>query len=182
MMFKRLPLNDAFLIEPSVYKDERGYFFETFNLKKFCEGVGENISFIQDNESKSNAGVLRGLHFQRGDAAQAKLVKVIQGSVLDVIVDLREESASFGQYIAIELTGENKLQLFVPRGFAHGFLVLEDNTIFSYKVDNDYDPESEVTMAYNDADLNIKWMVLEKGYILSEKDKKGLSFKDVEYF
>jgi dTDP-4-dehydrorhamnose 3,5-epimerase len=181
-MFNRLPLKDAFLIEPKVFEDDRGYFFESFNLERFKEALGENINFIQDNESKSNMGVLRGLHFQKGDATQAKLVRVIKGRVFDVIVDLRRESPTFGQHYAVELSEENKLQLFVPRGFAHGFLVLEDHTIFSYKVDNHYDPKSEVSVAYNDSELNIEWPEIEGGFLLSEKDMDALAFKDIEYF
>lgn len=181
-MFNQLPLKDAFLIEPRVFEDDRGYFFESFNLERFRTALGINISFIQDNESKSNTGVLRGLHFQKGDAAQAKLVRVIKGRVLDVIVDLRRKSPTFGQHFAVELTESNKLQLFVPRGFAHGFLVLEDNTIFSYKVDNHYDPENEVSVAYNDSELDIEWPEIEGGFLLSEKDKDALEFKDIEYF
>ncbi|MGR6872814.1 dTDP-4-dehydrorhamnose 3,5-epimerase [Pseudomonas sp. HK3] len=182
MMFNRLPLKDAFLIEPKAFEDDRGYFFEPFNLERFKEALGKNISFIQDNESKSNTGVLRGLHFQKGDATQAKLVRVIKGRVFDVIVDLRRESPTFGQHYAVELSEENKLQLFVPRGFAHGFLVLEDHTIFSYKVDNHYDPKSEVSVAYNDSELNIEWPEIEGGFLLSEKDMDALAFKDIEYF
>jgi len=182
LKFKKLTLKDVYLIIPKIFEDDRGYFSESYNTNFFNNAFGIDISFIQDNESKSNTGVLRGLHFQKGKTAQAKLVRVIKGRVLDVIVDLRKGSPTFAQHLAVELNDKNKHQLFVPRGFAHGFLALEDNTIFSYKEDNDYDPSGEVSIAYNDKDLNIEWPDIEGGYLLSEKDKKALSFKEIEHF
>lgn len=164
-------LKDCFIIEPKVHKDSRGYFFETFNLKTFHDKIGFNVNFVQDNETYSSKGVLRGLHFQKGKYAQAKLVRVIKGSVLDVAVDLRPASPTFGQYETVELTGENKKQFFVPRGFAHGFVVLSDTALFAYKCDNFYNKESEGGIIYNDKDLNIDWQLPETELLLSEKDK-----------
>ena len=164
-------LKGCFIIEPTIFDDGRGSFFESFNLQKFEEKIGLKINFVQDNQSTSQRGVLRGLHFQKGEFAQAKLVRVIQGKVLDVVVDIRRNSETFGQSFSIELSGENNKQLFVPRGFAHGFAVLEDNTIFFYKCDNYYNKESEGGLIYNDSDLNINWKLKEEEIILSEKDK-----------
>ncbi len=164
-------LNDCFVIEPKVFKDDRGYFFESFNSEKFHKITGLDANFVQDNEAFSNRGVLRGLHFQKGEYAQTKLVRVIQGSVLDVVVDLRKNSSSYGKHFSIVLSGENKKQLFVPRGFAHGYSVLENNTIFAYKCDNFYNKESEGGIIYNDSFLNIDWMLKEEEIELSEKDK-----------
>ena len=169
-------LNDCFVIEPRVFEDSRGYFFESFNLTKFKHETGLNVNFVQDNEAFSQRGVLRGLHFQKGEYAQAKLVRVIQGSVLDVALDLRKSSSTYGKYFSIILSGENKKQLFVPRGFAHGYSVLEDNTIFAYKCDNFYNKESEGGIIYNDSSLNIDWMLKEEEIELSEKDKLLPSF------
>ncbi|WP_418510441.1 dTDP-4-dehydrorhamnose 3,5-epimerase [Corallibacter sp.] len=164
-------LKDCFVIEPNVFADDRGYFFESYNEEKFNKALDQNINFVQDNESFSSKGVLRGLHFQKGEFAQAKLVRVIKGEVLDVAVDLRPDSPSFGKYESVVLTGENKKQFFVPRGFAHGFVVLSDTAIFSYKCDNFYNKESEGGIIFNDKTLNIDWKLPESECLLSEKDK-----------
>lgn len=164
-------LKECFIIEPMVFGDERGYFFESFNEKNFAAATGLEVQFIQDNEAFSNRGVLRGLHFQKGAAAQAKLVRVIQGKVLDVVVDVRPDSPTFGKHFSMILSGENKKQLFIPRGFAHGYSVLEDQTIFSYKCDNYYNKATEGGIIYNDSELDIDWMLGEEETILSEKDK-----------
>ena len=163
------PLKDLYIIEPTVFADNRGFFFESFNTKKL-EEAGLNYNFIQDNHSKSSYGVLRGLHYQNNPYAQAKLVRVTQGKVLDVVVDIRKDSTTFLQHYTLELSAENKLQLLIPRGFAHGFVVLSDTCEFLYKCDNFYDKMSEGGIAYNDAALNINWMIPEKDIILSEKD------------
>jgi len=159
------------IIKPKVFGDERGYFLESFNLDWFRENIQKDISFVQDNESKSSKGVLRGLHFQKPPFEPAKLVRVIEGSVIDVAVDLRKDSTTYGKSFAIELTAENKLQLFVPRGFAHGFFVNSETAIFSYKVDNNYAPEFEDGIIWNDKDLNIDWQIMNETILLSEKDK-----------
>ncbi|MEQ6125076.1 dTDP-4-dehydrorhamnose 3,5-epimerase [Pseudotenacibaculum sp. MALMAid0570] len=177
MTVKETELKGCFIIEPKIFDDGRGYFFESFNQNKFQELTGLNPIFVQDNQSMSQRGVLRGLHLQRGTFAQAKLVRVIKGKVLDVVVDLRPESSTYGRSFSIVLSEENKKQLFVSRGFAHGFSVLEDNTIFSYKCDNYYNKESEDGIIYNDAELNIDWMLEESEIQLSEKDKLLPNFK-----
>jgi len=159
------------LIDPSVHSDGRGYFVETFRQDLLEEVLGYQVNFVQDNESKSTKGVLRGLHYQLPPYAQAKLVRVVKGSVLDVAVDIRKSSPTFGQHIAAELTGENKYQLFIPHGFAHGFVVLSDEAIFSYKVDNYYSPEYDRGIAFNDKDLAIDWRLPLEKLQLSEKDK-----------
>ena len=164
-------LQGCFIIEPKVFKDERGYFFETFNQNKFNELIGSEVRFIQDNESSSTKGVLRGLHYQIGEHAQAKLVRVVKGKVLDVVVDIRKDSETFGDQFSMELSETNKKQLFVPRGFAHGFIVLSDHAIFSYKCDNYYNKESEGGIIYNDKTLNIDWKLNEEDLIISGKDK-----------
>jgi len=164
-------LKDCLVIEPQVFDDGRGYFFESFHQQRFQEKTGLDITFVQDNQSKSNRGVLRGLHFQKGEFAQAKLVRVIKGKVLDIVVDIRPDSVTFGNTFSIVLSEENQKQLLVPRGFAHGFSVLEDNTIFSYKCDNYYNKASEGGIIYNDSDLKIDWMLQEHEIQLSEKDK-----------
>jgi dTDP-4-dehydrorhamnose 3,5-epimerase len=171
MKFTRTHIQDVIIVEPQVHGDDRGYFVESFRQDKLDEFLGFKIDFIQDNESKSGKGVLRGLHYQLPPAAQTKLVRVIQGSVLDIAVDIRKGSSTFGQYVAVELTGQNKKQLLVPRGFAHGFVVLEENTVFSYKVDNYYSPENDRGIAFNDAALNIDWRISSEKLNLSEKDK-----------
>jgi dTDP-4-dehydrorhamnose 3,5-epimerase len=170
-------LRDCLIIEPQIFDDGRGYFFESFNQKRFEEATGINVQFVQDNQSKSDRGVLRGLHFQRGEHAQAKLVRVIQGKVLDVAVDLRPKSDTYGQVFTLILSSENQKQLFVPKGFAHGFSVLEDNTIFSYKCDNYYNKASESGIIYNDPTLNIDWMLNDDEVLLSEKDKVLSTFE-----
>lgn len=165
-------LKDCYIIQPRVFEDERGYFFESFNHQKFTEVTGLDIQFIQDNEAKSNRGVLRGLHFQKGDFAQAKLVRVTQGKVLDVVVDMRKKSPSYLQHFSVELSQENKTQLFVPRGFAHGYVVLEDHTVFNYKCDNYYAPKEEGGIKYDDAYLKINWQLNSSEIIISEKDAR----------
>ena len=163
-------LNGCFVLEPTVFKDPRGYFFESFNQNKFSELIGQEIKFVQDNESFSSKGVLRGLHFQTGDYAQAKLVRVVKGTVLDVVVDMRKESSTFSKHFSIELSEDNKRQLFVPRGFAHGFIVLSETAIFSYKCDNFYDKASEQGLRYDDPTLGIDWKLPSNEFIVSEKD------------
>ena len=163
-------LKGCFIIEPSVFNDPRGYFFESFNQSKFNELIGKTIDFVQDNESFSSKGVLRGLHFQTGAYAQAKLVRVVKGTVLDVVVDMRKESPTFSKHFSIELSEDNNRQLFVPRGFAHGFIVLSDTAIFSYKCDNFYDKASEQGLRYDDPTLGIDWKLPSNEFIVSEKD------------
>ncbi|MDR1169896.1 MAG: dTDP-4-dehydrorhamnose 3,5-epimerase [Prevotellaceae bacterium] len=177
MEFGEIFIKGAFLLKPKVFEDSRGYFIESFNREEFEKNISV-VNFIQDNESKSSAGVLRGLHFQKGEYAQAKLVRVIKGAVLDVIVDIRPASPTFGKHFAVELTGKNKLQLFMPRGMAHGFVVLENETVFSYKVDNIYSPENESGILFNDPYLAINWQLTESSLILSEKDRKLLPLKE----
>lgn len=172
MIAKETKLKGCFILEPRVFEDSRGYFFESFNQNTFNKLIGQNVNFIQDNESFSSKGVLRGLHFQKGEHAQAKLVRVIKGKVLDVAVDIRPDSLTFGNHVSIELSEENKKQLFVPRGFAHGFIVLSDTAIFSYKCDNFYNKESEGGIIYNDASLNVDWQLNKDQFIISEKDAK----------
>ena len=171
MNFIRTDIPDIVIIEPQVHGDERGYFVETYRQDKLEAFLGFKVDFCQDNESKSSRGVLRGLHYQLHPAAQTKLVRVIQGSVLDVAVDIREGSPTFGQYTAVELTAENKRQLFIPRGFAHGFVVLEDDTIFAYKVDSYYSPENDRGIAFDDEALNIDWRLPQEILKLSKKDR-----------
>ena len=173
-------LEGCFVIKPRVLHDERGYFFESFNKEQFLALTGSEVNFVQDNESMSSKGVLRGLHFQRDEYAQAKLVRVIKGKVLDIAVDIRKNSPTFGQHFSIELSEKNKTQLFIPRGFAHGFLVLEDQTIFSYKCDNYYYKSAEAGIRFNDPTLNIDWKYADEHLILSEKDKNLPSFE--KYF
>lgn len=172
MQFIRTDIEDVVIIEPTIHGDSRGYFVETFRADKLEEFLGYKINFCQDNESKSSKGVLRGLHYQLHPAAQTKLVRVIQGRVLDVAVDIRKNSPTFGQHVAVELSSENKKQLLVPRGFAHGFVVLEDDTIFAYKVDNYYSPENDRGIAFDDASLNINWILNHDELKLSPKDTK----------
>lgn len=174
-------LQGCFIIEPKVFEDDRGYFFESFNQNTFNEKLGVNIDFVQDNESFSSKGVLRGLHFQKGEFAQAKLVRVVKGRVLDIAVDIRKGSKTFGEYVSVELSEENKKQFFVPRGFAHGFLVLENNTIFSYKCDNYYNKASEGGIIYNDPVLNIDWKFNNENLIISDKDKILSKLQELEY-
>jgi dTDP-4-dehydrorhamnose 3,5-epimerase len=172
MQFTRTKIHDVVIIEPKVHGDHRGYFVETFRGDKLEEFLGFKLNFGQDNESKSSKGVLRGLHYQLPPHAQTKLVRVIQGRVLDVAVDIRRNSPTFGEYVAVELSADNKKQLLVPRGFAHGFVVLEDDTMFAYKVDNYYSPECDRGIAFDDESLNIDWILKKEELKLSEKDTK----------
>lgn len=169
------------LIEPRIFYDDRGYFFESFSDKNFQEMVCRNIRFVQDNESRSSYGVVRGLHFQKPPYAQSKLVRVIQGAVLDVAVDIRKGSPTFGQHVAVELSGENHRQLFIPRGFAHGFSVLTPEVLFQYKCDNFYAPQAEGAIAWDDPDLNIDWRIPADQVILSEKDKHHNRLRDADW-
>ena len=170
-------IEDVVIIEPDVFGDARGYFFESYSQKKFDEQV-RPVKFVQDNESKSKYGVLRGLHFQKGKDAQSKLVRVVKGRVLDVAVDIRKGSPTFGKYVAVELTEDNHRQLFVPRGFAHGFSVLSEEAIFQYKCDNLYAPQSEGAIAWNDPDINIDWQLPAEDVLLSVKDSAHPMLKD----
>lgn len=171
MNFIETKLKGCFILEPKVILDERGYFMESFNQKTFHNGTGQTIDFVQDNQSFSTRGVLRGLHYQTGEHAQAKLVRVLQGEVLDVAVDLRPESKTYGHYESVLLSAENQKQFFIPRGFAHGFLVLSETATFFYKCDNFYNKESEGGLIYNDPTVNIDWQFDAKKLIISDKDK-----------
>lgn len=168
------------IIEPKIFGDERGYFFESFNAAEFARKVGVNTVFVQDNESKSKYGVLRGLHFQKGEFAQSKLVRVVEGRVIDVAVDIRRGSPTFGKHVAVELSKENKRQLFIPRGFAHGFAVLSEEAVFQYKCDNLYAPDHEGAIAWNDPKIGIDWQIRPEDAILSEKDKKHPTLDEAE--
>ena len=179
MKFIPQSIPDVWIIEPKVHGDERGYFVETFRQDRFEDALGYKVNFIQDNESKSSKGVLRGLHFQLAPYAQSKLVRVIEGVVLDVAVDIRRGSPTFGQHVAVELSGINKKQLFIPRGFAHGFVVLSDTATFSYKVDNYYSPESDRGLAFDDVDLNIDWRLNKQQLLLSHKDTQQPQLKEL---
>ena len=182
MNFKRLKIPDVILCEPQVFDDDRGFFAETFRQDKLQDFLGFSINFCQDNESKSSFGVLRGLHYQLAPYAQTKLIRVIQGAVLDVVVDIRKGSSTFGQHVAAELSGNNKKQLLIPRGFAHGFLVLSKEATFTYKVDNYYAPKFERGIAFNDESLAIDWKINKDLLKLSTKDKKHPLFKNADYF
>jgi dTDP-4-dehydrorhamnose 3,5-epimerase len=175
-------VSGVLVIEPEVLGDKRGYFVETFRQDKLENALGYKVNFIQDNESKSSKGVLRGLHFQLSPYAQSKLVRVIEGAVLDVAVDIREGSPSFGQHVAVELSGSNKRQIFIPRGFAHGFVVLTDTVTFAYKVDNYYSPECDRGLAFDDADLNIDWQLSKRQLLLSDKDTRQPKFAELTDF
>ena len=181
MKYIETDLKGVFIIEPNVFNDARGYFMEVWKRTEFEQHIGV-VDFLQDNESKSSYGVLRGLHYQKGDASQAKLVRVIKGRVLDVAVDLRKSSETFGKHVMVELSEENKRQFFIPRGFAHGFLVLSDEAVFTYKVDNVYAPQAEAGVRWNDSQLGIDWPIDAKDVQTSEKDLKQPLFKDAEYF
>ena len=172
-------IQDLYVIEPSVFEDERGYFLESFNLEKFQENIGF-VEFVQDNESKSFKGVLRGLHYQKPPFNQAKLVRCIEGRVLDVAVDIRKGSPTYGKHVAIELSGENKKQVFVPKGFAHGFSVLSESAVITYKVDNRYAPKYDAGIRFDDEALQIDWGLPQEEVQLSEKDKNLPSFKDLD--
>lgn len=180
MTIKETKLKGCFILQPQVFTDKRGYFLESYNQTTFNNALGLDINFVQDNESQSSKGVLRGLHYQLGEFAQSKLVRVIKGKVLDVVVDVRPNSSTFGEYVSIELSEQNKTQVFIPKGFAHGFLVLEDETIFSYKCDNFYNKVSEAGIIYNDKDLAIDWNFPEQDLIISEKDLILPNFKNAE--
>ena len=179
MEFQELDIKGVWLIKPQRFGDSRGYFSETWKQREFENHVGK-VVFIQDNESFSTHGVLRGLHLQRGEWSQAKLVRVSRGEVLDVALDLRSGSPTYGKHVAVRLTHEGGEQLFIPRGFAHGFVVLSDVAQFQYKVDNVYAPQSEMTIAFNDPDLGIDWLISPGEMLLSDKDKKGVRLKDVK--
>ena len=181
MKYIKTKIQDVFIIEPKVFEDNRGYFMETFRQEDFEQNIGK-INFIQDNESKSEYGVFRGLHFQKGEWSQAKLVRVLQGRVLDVAVDIRKSSPTFGKYVMVELSEENKRQFFIPRGFAHGFLVLSEKAVFTYKVDNKYMPSAEAGIKFDDPDINIEWPLDKDKMIFSEKDLNAKSLKEAELF
>lgn len=170
-------LEGCFVIEPKIFEDDRGTFFESFNEEIFEKKTGLIVNFVQDNQSVSQRGVIRGLHMQKGEFAQAKLVRVIHGKVLDVAVDIRKNSPTFGEHFSIELSSENNTQLFVPRGFLHGFATLQENTIFTYKCDNFYNKEAEFGVIYNDPELKIDWVLSAEEIVVSEKDKKLNLFK-----
>lgn len=182
MEFIEQKIKGVWVIEPKVFGDARGYFFESFRQDEFDKHIGHHVEFIQDNESKSSYGVLRGLHYQKGEFAQAKLVRVVKGAVLDVAVDIRKSSPTFGQYVAVELTAENKKQLYIPRGFAHGFVVKSEEAIFCYKVDNVYAPQAEAGIVYNDPTINVEWGVPAEKVLLSAKDTVSPKLLDAEVF
>jgi dTDP-4-dehydrorhamnose 3,5-epimerase len=182
MKFSKTNIPDVILCEPTVFNDERGYFFESFNKEAFEKHLGKPVHFCQDNEAKSTKGVLRGLHYQLPPFAQSKLVHVISGKVLDIAVDIRKGSATFGQYVALELSGENMLQLFIPAGFAHGYVVLSDEAVFGYKVDNYYHKASERGIIFNDQELQINWKLAQNELIISEKDKIQPAFNRADLF
>jgi dTDP-4-dehydrorhamnose 3,5-epimerase len=181
MEYKETAIKGVFVIDPKVFNDARGYFMETWKQSEFEEHIGK-VNFIQDNESQSSRGVLRGLHFQKGEFSQAKLVRVIKGKVLDVAVDMRKSSPTFGQHVAVELSEENKRQFFIPRGFAHGFLVLSPEAIFTYKVDNVYAPQAESGVCWNDPALGIEWPIDPSEVLTNEKDLKQPLLKDAVVF
>lgn len=181
MEYKETDIKGVWIIEPKVFNDARGYFMEAWKKEEFEAHVGK-VDFVQDNESKSSYGVLRGLHYQKGDFSQAKLVRVVKGRVVDVAVDIRKYSPTFGKYVMVELSEENKRQLFIPRGFAHGFLVLSQEAIFAYKVDNIYAPQSEASIRWNDETLAIEWPIDMSKVVTSEKDLKGKSLNDADLF
>ena len=181
MEYRKTEIDGVYILEPRVFNDARGYFFEAWKKEEFEEHAGK-VDFIQDNESKSSYGVLRGLHYQKGNYSQAKLVRVIKGKVLDVAVDIRKSSPTFGKHVMVELSDENKRQFFIPRGFAHGFLVLSDEAVFTYKVDNIYAPQHEASIRWNDEEINIQWPIDIKDVVTSEKDLKASSLKNAELF
>ena len=181
MKISKTAIEGVVIIEPQVFEDERGYFFESYNQAKM-EEAGLHYNFIQDNQSKSSYGVVRGIHFQKGEYAQAKLVRVLEGTVLDVAVDLRQNSPTFGKYVAVELSAENKKQLMIPRGFGHGFAVLSKTAVFAYKCDNVYNKASEGGIRFNDPDINVDWKINPDEAILSEKDKNAPFLKEVTCF
>ncbi len=179
MNIEATDLEGCFIVHDTVFEDGRGYFFESFNRKKFFELTGMEVNFIQDNQSSSTRGVLRGLHFQQGEYAQAKLVRVLQGSVLDVAVDIRMDSATFGKSVAIELSETSHTQLYIPKGFAHGFVVLSEQAVFFYKCDSYYNKQAERGIIYSDPSLQINWRLPEEALILSDKDRQNVLLKDL---
>lgn len=181
MTYTKTAIKGVWIIEPKVFADSRGYFFEAWKKAEFEENVGK-VDFVQDNESRSSYGVLRGLHYQKGDFSQAKLVRVIKGKVIDVAVDLRKSSPTFGKHVMVELSDENKRQFFIPRGFAHGFLVLSDEAIFTYKVDNVYAAQYEASIRWNDETLAIEWPISPSEIVTSEKDLNGKTFAEASVF
>ena len=181
MEYIKTEIDGVWIIQPKVFNDARGYFFEAWKKEEFEQHVAQ-VNFIQDNESKSSYGVLRGLHYQKGDCSQAKLVRVIKGRVVDVAVDIRRNSPTFGKYVMVELSDENKRQFFIPRGFAHGFLVLSDEAVFTYKVDNIYAPQAEASIRFDDPDIAIQWPIDAKDILTSAKDLNALSLKEAELF
>lgn len=181
MEYIQTSISGVYILEPKVFKDNRGYFFESWKKSDFESNIGK-VDFIQDNESKSSYGVLRGLHYQKGDYSQAKLVRVVIGKVVDVAVDLRKSSPTFGKYVMVELSEDNKRQLFIPRGFAHGFLVLSKVAIFNYKVDNVYAPQEEASIKWNDPAIGINWPIDAKDIRSSAKDSVGVSFNEATLF
>ncbi|WP_100610478.1 dTDP-4-dehydrorhamnose 3,5-epimerase [Confluentibacter lentus] len=181
MTVKETKLKGCFILEPTVFEDSRGYFYESFNQKTFNKLIGQNINFIQDNESFSIKGTLRGLHYQKGEHSQAKLVRVIKGCVLDIAVDIRKDSSTYGEYVSLELSEANKKQLFIPKGFAHGFVVLSDTAVFFYKCDNFYNKASEGGIIYNDSSLNIDWKLNLEELVMSEKDLNLPPFKKINF-
>ena len=181
MLFEKTNIDGVFIITPNFIGDNRGYFVERYRKDLFDKEIGK-VDFIQDNQSLSSKGVLRGLHYQKGEFSQAKLVWVLSGKVIDVAVDLRKDSPTFGKHVMVELSGENRKMLFIPRGFAHGFLVVSEEATFAYKVDNVYTPSEEVTIYFDDEDIDIKWPIEGMDIKLSEKDKKGIRFVDAEHF
>lgn len=184
MNYIKTEIPDVWVCEPKVFADARGYFMETWRASDFNEHIGHEVNFVQDNQSMSSRGVLRGLHFQKGKFSQAKLVRVLQGTVVDVAVDLRKSSPTFGKYVMVELSAENKRQLFIPRGFAHGFQVLSDTAVFTYKVDNIYAPQAECSIRYDDPKIGIAWPITNpQELLLSEKDlQQAVSFDEAEKF
>lgn len=184
MNYIKTEIPDVWVCEPKVFADARGYFMETWRAADFNEHIGHEVNFVQDNQSMSSRGVLRGLHFQKGEFSQAKLVRVLQGTVVDVAVDLRQASPTFGKYVMVELSAENKRQLFIPRGFAHGFQVLSETAVFTYKVDNIYAPQAECSIRYDDPKIGIAWPITNpQELLLSEKDlQHAVSFDEAEKF
>lgn len=184
MNYIKTEIPDVWVCEPKVFADARGYFMETWRAADFNEHIGHEVNFVQDNQSMSSRGVLRGLHFQKGEFSQAKLVRVLQGTVVDVAVDLRQASPTFGKYVMVELSAENKRQLFIPRGFAHGFQVISDTAVFTYKVDNIYAPQAECSIRYDDPKIGIAWPITNpQELLLSEKDlQHAVSFDEAEKF
>ena len=181
MEYIKTEIDGVYIIEPKVFDDARGYFFEAFKKAEFEEHIGK-VDFVQDNESKSSRGVLRGLHYQRGEYSQAKLVRVIKGTVLDVAVDMRKDSPTFGKHVMVELSDENKRQFFIPRGFAHGFLVMSDEAIFTYKVDNVYAPAYEASVRFDDPQLGINWPMNPAEVLTSKKDLEAKPFSEADFF